>query len=53
MNSQTIELLDLLITNGLVIWLAIRMVKRVDSIDSTVDHHETRITVLEKTHHGS
>lgn len=42
MNFQTIELMGLLITNGLVIWLAIRMVKHIDSINSTVVHHKTR-----------
>jgi hypothetical protein len=53
MNSETIELIDLIVTNALVIWLALRMVKRVDDIDLKVDKHETRITVLEKVSDGS
>lgn len=48
MNVEIINIIDLLLTNGLIIWLALRMVKRVDDIDDKVDRHETRITVLEK-----
>ncbi len=47
MNAEYINIIDLLLTNGLIIWLALRMVKRVDDIDDKVDHHETRITVVE------
>ncbi len=50
MNIEIINIIDLLLTNGLIIWLALRMVKRVDDIDDKVGKHETRITVLEKRH---
>ncbi len=54
MNTEALEIVDLLLTNGLIIWLALRMVKRVDDLDTRVDQHETRITVLETevTHHA-
>jgi len=53
MNTHTLEFIDLLVSNALIIWLALRLVKRIDTMDSTLDRHETRITVLEKTDHGS
>ena len=53
MNSQLLNIVDLLLTNGLVIWLALRMIIRVDDLDNCVDQHETRITVLETEVHNS
>ena len=54
MNGQLLNVADLLLTNGLIIWLALRMVKRVDDLDDRVGQHETRITVLEtEVHHGT
>lgn len=48
MNIDLLNLADLLLSNGILIWLGLRMVKRIDDIDKTVNKHETRITVLEE-----
>lgn len=48
MNPEYLNLADLLVTNSILAWLGLRMVKRIDDLDQRVDKHETRITVVEK-----
>ena len=38
---------DLLITNGVLGWVGLRLVKRVDTLDNKVDNHETRLQLTE------
>ena len=38
---------DLLITNGVLAWVGMRLVKRVDQLDTKVDDHETRLKLTE------
>ena len=38
---------DLLITNGVLAWVGLRLVKRVDQLDTKVDNHETRLQLTE------
>jgi len=39
---------DLIITNGVLGWVGLRLVKRVDTLDRKVDDHETRIQLNER-----
>ena len=39
---------DLLITNGVLGWVGLRIVKRVDTLDNKVDNHETRLQINER-----
>ncbi len=39
---------DLLITNGVLGWVGLRLVRRVDDLDKRVDDHETRIQINER-----
>ena len=48
MNADVVTIADLLLTNGVLIWLGLRMVRRIDNLDRSVNQHETRITVLEE-----
>lgn len=38
---------DLIITNGVLAWVGLRLVKRVDQLDSKVDKHEARLQLAE------
>jgi len=38
---------DLLITNGVLGWVGLRLVKRVDTLDNKVDNHEARLQLTE------
>ena len=38
---------DVLITNAVLVWVGLRLVKRVDTLDSKVDNHETRLQLTE------
>ena len=48
MTDELIKLSDLIISNALVVWLALRIVTKVDVLDSKLDNHETRIAVAEQ-----
>lgn len=38
---------DLIITNCVLAWVGLRLVKRVDKLDGKVDDHETRLQLTE------
>ena len=38
---------DFIITNGVLAWIATRLVKRVDTLDERVDDHATRLQLTE------
>ncbi len=42
-----VSVTDLLITNGVLGWVGLRLVKRVDQLDHKVDDHETRLQLTE------
>lgn len=48
MNSEYLGIADFIVTNGILAWLGLRMVKRIDELDRRVDQHEIRITLNEK-----
>ena len=48
MTPDLISITDLIISNGLVIWMGLRMVKRVDELDRRVDNHEARLQLTER-----
>lgn len=48
MNPEYLSLADFLVTNSILAWLGLRMVKRIDDLDQRVDKHETRITLAER-----
>ena len=48
MTQDLLSITDLIISNGLVIWMGLRMVKRVDELDNRVDNHETRLQLAER-----
>jgi len=43
-----VSITDLLITNGVLGWVGLRLVKRVDTLDKKVDDHETRLQLNER-----
>ncbi|MBX2809952.1 MAG: hypothetical protein KTR20_15130 [Cellvibrionaceae bacterium] len=43
-----VTLTDLIITNGILSWFGLRIVKRVDQLDQRIDDHETRISLNER-----
>jgi len=45
---DVLTITDLLITNGVLGWVGLQLVKRVDQLDQRLDTHETRISVAEK-----
>lgn len=48
MTPDLISITDSIISNGLVIWMGLRMVKRVDELDRRVDNHEIRLQLTER-----
>jgi len=48
MNPDFLSIADMLVNNGILIWLGLRLIKRVDQLDTRVDNHETRITLAER-----
>ena len=42
-----LSITDLLITNGVLGWVGLRLIKRVDTLDNKVDDHEARLQVTE------
>ncbi len=45
--TDLLNITDLLITNGLLAWIGLRLVKRVDTLDNKLDDHETRLKLTE------
>ena len=45
--TDLLNVTDLLITNGLLAWIGLRLIKRVDTLDHKVDNHETRLALTE------
>jgi len=45
---DVLTITDLIISNSVLGWLGLRLVKRVDQLDQRLDTHETRISVAEK-----
>ena len=48
MTIDLLSMTDLLITNGVLAWVGLRLVKRVDTLDQKVDDHETRLQLTER-----
>jgi len=48
MTEDFLIITDLLMTNGVLVWLGLRIVKRVDQLDTRVDDHETRLQLTER-----
>ena len=48
MKFDPLTITNLLVSNGIIIWLGLWLIKRVDKIDERLEKHETRITVAEK-----
>ena len=48
MKFDPITLTNLLVANGIIAWLSVWIVKRIDRLDERIEKHETRITVAEK-----
>jgi hypothetical protein len=46
--TDVLSMTDLIITNGVLGWVGLRLVKRVDTLDKRVDDHETRIQLTER-----
>ena len=53
MMLELLNMTDLLLTNGVLLWLGLRMVKRIDHIDQRVDDHETRLQLTEHSLKGN
>ena len=51
--TDLLGMTDLIITNGVLGWVGLRLVKRVDTLDSKVDNHETRLTLTESVLHNA
>jgi hypothetical protein len=45
--TDFLSMTDLILTNGVLAWVGLRMVKRVDTLDSKVDDHEIRLQLTE------
>ena len=53
MNVDILNMADMAVSNGILVWLGLRLVKRVDDLDKRVDDHETRISLTERgAQHG-
>ncbi len=48
MTPDILSVTDLIITNGVLGWVGLSMVKRIDTLDKRVDNHETRIQLTER-----
>jgi len=48
MTEDFLTITDLLMTNGVLVWLGLRIFKRVDQLDTRVDDHETRLQLTER-----
>ena len=45
--TDLLSITDLLMTNGLLVWIGLRLVKRVDTLDNKLDDHEARLQLTE------
>ena len=45
--TELLGMTDLIITNGVLGWVGLRLVKRVDHLDNKVDDHEVRLQLTE------
>ena len=48
MTPDILSMTDLIITNGVLGWVGLRIVRRIDTLDQRVDNHETRIQLTER-----
>ncbi|MEO0442640.1 MAG: hypothetical protein AAFZ92_02725 [Pseudomonadota bacterium] len=48
MKFDVLTIANLLISNGIIIWMALWLIKRVDKVDERLGRHETRLSVAEK-----
>ena len=48
MKFDPLTITNLLVSNGIIIWLGLWLIKRVDKVDDRLERHETRISVAEK-----
>ncbi|MBX2809755.1 MAG: hypothetical protein KTR20_14110 [Cellvibrionaceae bacterium] len=46
--NDLLMMTDLILTNAVLGWLGVRLVKRIDQLDNRMDQHETRLTVAER-----
>ncbi len=46
--TDLLGMTDLIITNGVLGWVGLRLVKKIDQLDTRVDDHETRIQLNER-----
>ncbi len=46
--NELLSMTDLIITNGVLAWVGLRLVKRVDELDKKVDNYETRLQLNER-----
>lgn len=45
--SELLGMTDLFVTNAVLGWIGLRLVKRVDELDKRVDDHEIRLQLQE------
>lgn len=45
--TELLGMTDLIVTNGVLGWVGLRLIKRVDELDKKVDDHETRLQLTE------
>jgi hypothetical protein len=48
MTFDPVAITNLLVTNGVIAWLGLWIIKRIDKLDERIEKHETRISVAEK-----
>lgn len=48
MKLDLVAMGNLLITNGVIMWLTIWIIKRIDKLEERIEQHETRLTIAEK-----
>ncbi|MGH1486893.1 MAG: hypothetical protein ACRBCI_11775 [Cellvibrionaceae bacterium] len=48
MKLDPITITNVLLANGVIAWLGLWLVKRVDKLDERLEKHETRLSVAEK-----
>jgi len=53
MTIDVITTTDMVLSNSILIWMGLRLIKRVDDLDRRVDKHETRIQLTERSLYGS
>lgn len=48
MNVDIFSITNIIVTNGIIAWVAIWVVRKIDKLDERVEKHETRLSVAEK-----